>query len=499
MNWLKTYPTPFAAVTLLSLAFFVVVDWRAALCADDKPKTRLKTEHFDKDPDWEGFNNRVVPSKHRQTTEDFGYSLTNFASKEKGELGGLVQRSAKPAYYAEQIPAKTLNDKLSASGTFAITSTRSKSGIFFGWFNAKQPDGTGRPLNSLGLHFDGENQGARLAVFSANGNNRACGTFITPFVPGKFRPTPIRNDGTRYRWTLTYDPQANRGQGRFEFSVKSDRAEAEKFEAKSFSVDLPEGFKNEGALFDRFGLMNTLKPGGPMTIHFGDLALDGKTVDLAKDPGWVGFNNRAKFEDAQVGAHNFGFSPATHFASGAPGEIGGDLWRSGRYAYYADKVGELTLDDRLEASGKVVLQVGAPDSDVYLGWFSSAERTKPPAIAGNFLGVHVGGPTRVGHYFQPSFATATGSRGQPKKGPVLVPGKVYEWSLLYDPAANGGKGAIRVTLGGESVTLAMKDGQRAQGGRFDRFGLFNSTAGGQLVRIFLDDLSYTVRSDAHVP
>jgi hypothetical protein len=29
-----------------------------------------------------------------------------------------------------------------------------------------------------------------------SGTNKSCGTFVTPFVPGKFRPTPIRNDGT---------------------------------------------------------------------------------------------------------------------------------------------------------------------------------------------------------------------------------------------------------------------------------------------------------------
>ena len=55
---------------------------------------------------------------------------------------------------------------------------------------------------------------------------------------------------------------------------------------------------------------------------------------------------------------------------------------------------------------------------------------------------------------------------------------------------------MRVTLGKESVTLALKDGIKAQGGRFDRFGLFTSTIGGQLVRIWLDDLKYTAGKSA---
>src|SRR5262249_39945062 len=160
--------------------------------------------------------------------------------------------------------------------------------------------------------------GARLAVRMISGTNRSCGTFVTPFVPGKFRPTPIKNDGTRYTWSLSYDPEANEGNGRFQFSVKSNSEKPEEFEGKTFTVDLPAGFRKEGATFDRFGLMNMMKSGGTMTAHFGDLRLDGKAVDLSKDPGWVGSGNRATYEDReQTGAHDFGFSPKTNFAGGA--------------------------------------------------------------------------------------------------------------------------------------------------------------------------------------
>ncbi len=47
--------------------------------ADDQPITAVKIEHFDKDPGWEGFNNRVVPAKLVTVSQDFGYSPTNFA------------------------------------------------------------------------------------------------------------------------------------------------------------------------------------------------------------------------------------------------------------------------------------------------------------------------------------------------------------------------------------------------------------------------------------
>jgi hypothetical protein len=325
-----------------------------------------------------------------------------------------------------------------------------------------------------------------------SGNNKSCGTFITPFIPGKFRPTPIKNDGTRYRWTLAYDPDANSGRGRFSFTIKSDSAIPEEFEGKPFSVDLPEGFKQDGAAFDHFGLMNLMKAGGPMTIFFFDLNHDGKAEDADKDPVWEGSGNKASYqEEDQVGAHDFGFSPKTGFAGVSPGEVGGKLWRSGSYGYYADQTGPLTLAQPLEASGKVVLLVGAPDSDMFIGWFNSANKDKSPAEAGDFLGIHVGGPTRVGHYFQPVVVTKEGPGGKVKTGPVLVPEKVYDWHLKYDPTASGGRGMVNVTLGNEEVKLELREGNKARA-VFDRFGLFTSTIGGQMVKIYLDDLNYTV-------
>ncbi len=76
-------------------------------------------------------------------------------------------------------------------------------------------------------------------------------------------------------------------------------------------------------------------------------------------------------------------------------------------------------------------------------------------------------------------------------GPVLAPGKVHAWSLVYDPTAAGGNGAVTVTLDQDSATLPLKKGLKAQGANFDRFGLFTSNIGGQIVRIYLDDLKYT--------
>src|SRR6185436_32002 len=150
-------------------------------------------------------------------------------------------RASEPAYYAAKIGPVTLADRLTASGSFAITKTDGGGGIFFGFFRAEQPGGGGRPTSSLGLDMDAERGGARLAVRLITGRNQSCGTFITPFIPGKFRPTPLRNDGTRYQWTLDYDPAGAGGRGQFKFTLRGDNPKPGEFT----KADIPEAHKEE--------------------------------------------------------------------------------------------------------------------------------------------------------------------------------------------------------------------------------------------------------------
>lgn len=469
----------------------------------------FRRQSFDTDPQWDAVNNRIEPTQKLVVTQDFGYSATsNIAGRAAGEVGGSVQRSTTPAYYAAAIGPKSLDDKLSASGSFAVTASEGGAGLFFGFFHSEQPGGSGRPIGSLGLDFDFEGKGGRLAVRLITGANKTCGTFITPYLPGKFRPTPIRNDGTRYRWTLDYDPQAAAERGAFTFTMTSDAHIAQDYgplppasteEARvrfpsttTFTVELPEGFKKENAVFDRFGLLNMMKSGGKAKFFVDDVTFLGRKQDFAQDPQWIASGNRRTYEDReQTGAHDYGYSAATNHSGGAkPGEIGGGLWRSGALGYYADRVGPLDLTQKLTASGKVRLVTAGPDSDIHLGWFNSASAKTGRFEEHDFLGIHVGGPTRVGHYFIPRLATSKGSIGKVEQGPVLVRGKAFDWSLVYDPDANGGLGTLTATLGDESATLHLKPGQKAEGARLDRFGLFTTDTGGQMVKLFLDDLIY---------
>lgn len=112
----------------------------------------LKTERFDRDPGWDVQCNRIVPKKFPVVKQDFGYSATNFAGAGAGEVGGKITRTTRPASYAAKLSPKTLDDRLSTAGSFAIKEVRPSSGVFFGWFNAQQPGGSGRSIDSACSH-----------------------------------------------------------------------------------------------------------------------------------------------------------------------------------------------------------------------------------------------------------------------------------------------------------------------------------------------------------
>lgn len=474
----------------------------------------LRSETFDRDPGWDEYNNRIEITDARTAVQDYGYSRTNFASTLTGEVGGLVTRGSHPTFYAMKVATKTLNDRLSASGTFAVTECHGSAAVAFGWCSVADRGAAGRPMNALALEFSGEPNGPRLTVRLTAASNRAIGQKVTPFVndrkkvkgPGNRDFDAVQAGGTRYTWKLDYDPQANGGNGCIHFVVTGNGTKKQPWEGKPLVIDVPKEVRQAGATFDHFGMLNGLKPGRSMKVYFGDVTVDGAALDFTKDPRWDEIDNRGSYQEPEEhGSHRFGFSQRTNVAGGAPGEMGGILWRGGDYAYYADRIGPLSLNDRLEASGKVTLAAGPADSTVYFGWFNSADRENAPVQSGDFVGIKVGGPSKIGHYFLPSYAPTkttpierVGKRKRPEdvaleptSGPVLTPEKPYIWKLLYDPEAEGGRGAITATLGDESVTFALKQGDKQRGAKLDRFGLFTAHHGGNFVRIFFDDLTYT--------
>ena len=67
---------------------------------------------------------------------------------------------------------------------------------------------------------------------------------------------------------------------------------------------------------------------------------------------------------------------------------------------------------------------------------------------------------------------------------------IGRWATIRQPRA--ARGNARHAGSRESVDAGFEGRvNKPKRAKFDRFGLFTSTAGGQMVKIYLDDLTYT--------
>ncbi len=456
----------------------------ASMAAAQVPTLQLHQD-FASDPGWLGMNNLPDPARGVNRVQDFGYSATAHASTSPGEMGGRVSRSLIPATYFKPLPEKTLEDSLTASGRLAVTHSSGGSGVLIGWFNHASRGW--RTPNSLAIRLDGE--AGKFRVFFEYGTRHwmtgGGETFEGPWQTTK--TPPLAADGTPHSWTLSYDPSGAGGRGEMVFVL----------DGATYRAALEEGHKADGAVFDRFGMINQQTDGDEMTVFAGDIALDGERQDLSKDPGWEGTGNRSSFRDTTVRPlHNFGYR-STSFAGGAPGEVGGIVWRiesthPEQALSYGAPVGRLSLREPLRASGRIVMRAAGVDSALLLGWFNSLTAIgAPPA---NFLGVLIEGPSRVGHYFRPACASSANAVQIMEHGPLLYPdGTPHAWRIAYEPAGANGNGSLRAQLDDTSVVLELTPQVLKDNAAFDRFGCLSLQRGGLFVEAYLDDIEYTAQ------
>ena len=442
-------------------------------------------EDFTTDPQWESYRSRLLPNPLPVTRQDFGWRDTPHPDGTRGEIGGWIQRSLRPAWFARTIPTRTLNERLSASGSFAVTRDEGASGVLFGWFH--ETSRGWRTPNSLVFRLDGN--GGKYWVFYEYGTRHWLTGGGGCFEGNRYQTTstrPFPADGTTHAWSLDYDPAGADGNGLITFLL----------DGKTHTLALAPGHKADGAEFNRFGVFNLQNTGSGMEAWFRGLKLAGQPLDLGGAAGWEGRGNNAQFEDRHMRPfHDFGWM-ATARAGGKSGEIGGVIWRDEQPAYYAGKVGPLTLADELFASGRIAFHGAGSDSGVYLGWFNSMSKTNKTTSdhqepQTNVLAVLLEGPSIVGHYFRAAYRTARGDGVIQETGPIIRPdARVHRWSIHYAPQS----GQITVQLDGDRRTLALSPEHLKRGAFFDRFGLFNLQVGGHFVDIALDDLTYTVKS-----
>jgi hypothetical protein len=397
---------------------------------------------------------------------------------------------------------------LSCSGTFVLMEGRAISRWItmgcanLGFFNNAEQGWRAR--NFLGLRFMGSNEpdGCQLEIYHGTADGAAAGLFLAKdgkAAPGKIvdqktaEMQRIKPDGKRHRFSLTYDPQANDGHGQIRFTL----------DEVTWTMNLPEELRRRGAVFNRFGLFNEQVPGRALVLYF-DLTINGVREDFTRDPGWEAFENGEKCPGSRVhrdfhdtvlyGANDFGHR-TTSVAGGKAGEIGGRLWRVEEPEYmasYADRIGMLTLTNRLQARGKIAIRRFSIDSGLYIGWFNAKMGDWPPT---EFAGVLLDSWTRGGRFFMPMFAAPNRHQHlDPRESPAFVDdGRVRSFAIGYDPEANGGRGQIVVSLDNQTARLDLPPGVDRPGAVLNRFGVANFRKGnGKHSEVYLDDLEYTV-------
>ena len=461
----------------------------------------LKKESFDRDPSWEGVNNRSATTRDPiKVRQDFGYSAktAHAGGHSPGEVGGFITAAGEAAFYGKAIDPATFDQPLSATGK--LTVGKGGTNMLLGFFNSNTLNEWRTP-NTIAIRLNGRGDKFFAYVEYCTSKWRAGGD-TKPF-PSVTDPQTGRWNLNGYpcdksvRWSLTYNPKGNDGKGIVIATIGNDTAECK----------LDAGHKADGASFNRFGILNVMKSvDSGSEVWVDDVAINGGVAEaFDRDPRWDGRNNRQSTETRMVRPwFDFGFSDTTYAGGKAKGELGGQIFRgdcreSERMACYGDRVEPLTLNKSLKASGKIVMTRGVSDSTTFFGFYHSRDSMREHALQNdsvpeNVLGIHIEGPSSEGFKFYPVLHVKSRGTayGEVRQFSTIYPDrKSHDWSLEYDPKGAEGKGQVAVTLDGKSGAFDLPEGYKAGGAAFDRFGIVTSWIDGNNQMVYLDDITYT--------
>lgn len=455
----------------------------------------LKTETFDADPGWDGRNNRATDPGPRQIVQNFGFNSSSAnAGGSAGEIGGFITPAGEPAFYGKVITPASFNTPLSASGILNVP--QGGGHTLIGFFNADTVNEWRTP-NTIALRIYGRGSYFLAYLEYGTGLWRAGGASF-----GGEAAIPTGPAG--YPFSLNYDPNGAGGRGTVSAILGS----------YSTVMTLDSGHKADGAMFNRFGILNVMKSADdPGQIWLDNVTINGETHPFDSNPGWDQRNNRRTYTSTNVRPRfDFGYSPGSNYAGGQRGgEIGGHTFRGDsrvefngrRMAYYGARLNDpLSLNDPLHAEGKVGFRRGVSDSTTLIGFFHStgsmrSNNSQDSATPENFLGAAIEGPSAEGFYLYPTYGIdqegvrAGGGRGTPTPPSIYLDGESHHWTLDYHPDGNGGTGSIIVTLGGRAVTLNLDPRHKPIGAQFNRFGIITTHIDGSGQTVYFDDLTYT--------
>jgi hypothetical protein len=470
----------------------------AAATAFSASAQTLRHESFDNEPNWESINSRSTAFPLRQVTQDFGYSAgTTHCGSGPGEIGGTLNPAGEAAYYGFRLPKPAdLSAPLSASGKIHVAA--GPGHFLLGFFNANTLNEWRTP-NTLVLRINSRGDSWHCHLEYCSSEWRAEAGVIGEIIRGeRLRQTEIPADKT-YGWDLKYFPPSRNERAYFTLKIGEWSARCD---------IVPEHF-NDGATFTHFGILPIPKTwDSPGRAWLDDVTINGVQFDFSADPKWDALNNRRYYLSADTRPRfDFGFS-RTHYVRGkSAGEIGGLIFRgdcreAGRMAAYGDRIGKLTLQNKLVARGKVTLLRAISDSAGLIGFYNRAHSLKSnpsqnETIPSDFIGINIEGPSSEGFFFYPVYRAHTDGGGKALghnggKSPRIKPdARPHDWTFTYDPSGANGNGQITVTLDRQSCTMDLEAGVKNIGATFDRFGLCTTWIDGNSVTAYFDDLSYS--------
>jgi hypothetical protein len=222
---------------------------------------------FDEDPVWVEEANRVTyKQRFIRPHHDIGYTQTENAGGARGEIGGIMFRDEQPAYFADRVGPFSLDHKLLASGTIALCSAGSDSGVFLGWFSAAEkrnktdPEYVSRQTDYVGVMIEGP---SRKGHYFRAGYSTSKGRGSAPTGEGSAENerSLILPDRSIHQWSLQYDPEGSSGSGRIRVV----------FDDVVRDLDLNPGERAEGAVLDRFGFFDIQVGGHHVELYVDDL------------------------------------------------------------------------------------------------------------------------------------------------------------------------------------------------------------------------------------
>src|SRR5438132_1357039 len=210
--------------------------------------------------------------------------------------------AGEPAFYGKVITPVSFSNSLSASGILNVP--QGGGHILIGFFNADTVNEWRTP-NTIALRIYGRGSYFLAYLEYGTGLWRAGGTSFGG-------EAPIPTGGADYPFSFTYDPNGAGGLG----TVTAT------FGSYSSVMTLDSGHKADGAMFNRFGILNVMKSADdPGQIWLDNVTINGEAHPFNSDPGWDQRNNRRTYTSTNVRPRfDFGYSPGSNFAGGQSGD-----------------------------------------------------------------------------------------------------------------------------------------------------------------------------------